>query len=389
MARVRIKYWEKWGGREREAMDGIVQAFNRSQEMYEVLMEDAGDWSSSPDLPRFLAAQDGGTPPDVIGLEDQHIADLASIGAIAPLQACADLSDFRHEFTSLGIYRGRLYGAPISADVVTLYVNLSAVAGTPFAGGQVPTTLDEMDRGLAELAARGKTGFVPAYPGWWPHAWAWFFGGSWVDEDGRFTPARPENIKAFEWVLALRERLARRGESEPGWPGRLLASAVNPVSRLQPDPFLSGEVAMVFEGDWLVRRLVATRGLDWRPAAFPSVDAQPSALVVGDVLAVPAGARNSDGALEFVRFAAQPEQLERLALGQGKISPLKHWSDEFMEKHSNPHIREFRAILDSARFFHDPRVPGWLGYLDKIKEAFAGVWTGGKDPRRALADLSG
>jgi ABC-type glycerol-3-phosphate transport system substrate-binding protein len=388
MARARVEYWEKWGGKEREAMDSVVQAFNRSQGEYEVVMRDTGDWSSSPDLPRFLAAQAEGTPPDVIGLEDHQIADLASRKSIAPLQAFADLGGCRDAFTSLGIYSGALYAAPISVDIASLYVNLSLVAGTAFAGGHVPAIFEAFDSGLAKMESQGRIGFLPAYPGWWPHAWAWFFGGSWVDEDGRFTPERAQNVRAFEWVRDIHERVAARHRLPPAV-ASLLHSPVNPIGRTQPDPFLSGEVAMVFEGDWLVRRLVATPGFAWRAAAFPSVDGQPSVLAVGDLLAIPTGARNHDGALAFVRFVVQREQLERLALGQGKISPLKHWSHEFMESHSNPRIQEFRAILDSARLFHDPRVPGWLGYLDKIKEAFAEVWTGTKDPQRALAGLVG
>lgn len=391
MSPARIDYWEKWGGKEREAMGGIVQAFNLSQDRYEVVMLDSGDWSSSPDLPRFLAAQVGGTPPDVIGLEDHQIVDLSTGGALMPLGSaresaagcCMDLGAFRDEFAALGICCGNLYAVPISVDIVTLYVNLVAVQGTAFDGGRIPATLDEFDCALSQLEDKGKIGFVPAYPGWWPQAWAWFFGGSWVDHSGRFTPDRPENVRAFEWVRSLRERLDR----SLGRRSRRFSGPVNPIGAAKPDPFLTGEVATVFEGDWLVRRLVATPGFEWVPAAFPSVDGIPSALIVGDLLAVPQGATNPDGALEFIGFATQPDRLESLALGQSKISPLREWSGSFLTRHSNPRIREFRDILASARLFHDPRVPGWLGYLGQVKEAFAAVWSGERRPAQALSAI--
>ncbi len=388
MPRTRIEYWEKWGGGERDAMGGIVQAFNCSQDEHEVVMHDTGDWSSSPDLPRFLSAQASGTPPDVIGLEGHQIVDLACKGALAALDSSVNLSACRPEFVSLGTCSERLYGAPVSVDIVTLYVNLSAVRGTAFDGGKMPLTLNEFDSALRQVeASTGKLVLVPAYPGWWPHAWAWFFGGSWVDEEGKFTPARPENVSAFEWIQGIRDRLVACGVPGRETIGRLLGGPINPIGRLQPDPFLSGEVAMVLEGDWLVRRLVAYPGLEWAPAAFPCADGSPSALLVGDVLAVPAGSANPSGAAEFIRFATRPEQLERLALGQGKISPLVDWSAEFMARHPNPHIREFRDILASAELFHDPRLPGWLSYLDGIKKAFAEVWAGRGTPQQVLADL--
>lgn len=85
MARRVVRYWEKWGGQEGRAMRGIVSAFNESQDRFLVEMEQAGDWSSSPDLPRFLAAQSSGNPPDVIGLEDHQVVDLAHEGVLVPL----------------------------------------------------------------------------------------------------------------------------------------------------------------------------------------------------------------------------------------------------------------------------------------------------------------
>ncbi len=404
--RTRVEYWEKWGGVEREAMRKIVADFNESQSSYEVVMTDAGDWSSSPDLPRFLAAQTGGTPPDIIGLEDHQIADLAAGGFIVPLPLdSADLDDFRPGFLSLGAIQNRLYGVPISVDPVTLYINLSAVRGTVFEGGRIPATLREFLDALDDYdVAHPGMGLVPSYPGWWPHAWASFFGGSWVDEAGRFTPEHPGNREAMKWVRSLRRRLAGRCESAPPGcsvesdspiePGRrepiagnpstasicgLLRSAVNPIGRAEPDPFLSGQVAMVFEGDWIVRKLATVPDLEWMPAPFPCVDGVPATLVVADLLAIPGGAKNPSGASAFISFAASKDQAERLALGQSKISPLKDWSQDFTDRHPNPRIRELRSIMDSSRVIHDPRIPGWLTYLDRIKAEFEGVWTLNRD----------
>lgn len=385
MTRSTVEYWEKWGGKEREAMASVVDAFNSSQGDYEVVMRDTGDWSSSPDLPRFLAAHMSGTPPDIIGLEDHQVIDLAASGALTPIEMGFRLDWCRDEFTSLGAWGGVLYAAPVAVDVATLYVNLDAVRGTTFERGGLPGSLEEFSSGLASLESKGIIGLVPAYPGWWPQVWAWFFGGSWVNEAGAFTPSCPGNIQAFEWVQGIREMIDRCGRTGVfPWLSGAFAKPVNPIGSTRPDPFLTGRVAMVFEGDWLVNRLVATPNLAWRPVAFPSIDGVPSALIVGDLLAIPSGAAHQAGALDFIRFATLPEHLERLALGQGKVSPLVRWSAEFIGRHRNPRICEFRDLLASARLLHDPRVPGWLGYLERIKEAFGAVWSGQKSPRESL-----
>lgn len=342
MKLTRIDYWEKWGGEEWEAMADIVRSFNESQETYEVVMTSAGDWSSSPDLPRFLSALKKGTPPDIIGLEDYQIADLAAQEALFSLHELIEpnqiaQADFRDDFLSLCKCNEDLYGVPVSADIATLYVNLAGVQGTRFEEG-MPAELSEFDTGLEEVKAQGKIGFVPTYPGWWPHAWVWFFGGSWFDEKGQFTPDHPANVRAYEWISSLRKRWNLRAFSEP----------VNPIGAVDPDPFLTGKVAMVFEGDWLVRQLLHVPNLKWMPAAFPTVTKKTAALIVADVLCVPKGAKQPEGAAAFIRYAMQHEQIERLATGQGKISPLKHWSDRFLSNHRNPHLKTLQEILWSC-----------------------------------------
>lgn len=376
--RINIDYWEKWGGEEWEAMANIVRSFNEAQETYKVVMTPVGDWSSSPDLAHFLSAQKRGASPDIIGLEDQQIVDLATQGALIPLQKFIEpiqfsRTDYHDKFLNLGKYEGELYGAPISADIVTLYVNLASVLGTIFEE-RIPVDLSEFEMGLEEISTRGKIGLVPTYPGWWPHTWPWFFGGSWFDGQGQFTPNHPANIRAYEWVSSFRKRWNLEAFSKP----------INPIGAMDPDPFLTGGVAIVFEGDWLVRRLLLIPTLEWIPAPFPTINRKPAALIVSDILSIPRGARHPEGAAAFIRFAIQSEQIERLALGQGKISPLKHWSERYLSNHRNPHIEKLQEILSSAQLFYDPRVPGWMNYLNRIKQAFASIWSGQQMPAEAL-----
>jgi ABC-type glycerol-3-phosphate transport system substrate-binding protein len=147
---------------------------------------------------------------------------------------------------------------------------------------------------------------------------------------------------------------------------------------------LAGKVAMVFDGDWLVRKLLRVSDLKWKPAAFPTAGKKPAALIVADVLSIPKDAKHPEGAAEFIRYATQPQQIERLALGQGKISPLKHWSDDYLSNHRNPHLKTLQHILSEAQLFHDPWVQGWESYLDRIKQAFADIWLGRQFPAQAL-----
>ena len=93
-------------------MRNIVNAFNDYQERSRVVMTEAGTWSSSPDLPMFLAAHERGDPPDLVGLEDHQIVGFADTGVLSSLDSILDsheLTDagFRRSFLELAVTRER------------------------------------------------------------------------------------------------------------------------------------------------------------------------------------------------------------------------------------------------------------------------------------------
>jgi ABC-type glycerol-3-phosphate transport system substrate-binding protein len=378
--RARVDYWEKWGGEEQAAMSRLVCAFNESQTRYEVVLISTGDTSSSPDLEGFLAAQRGGQPPDLIGLEAHEIAALTEQEALRSLGTGLvnrARSLLRPGVVRLGEARGSLVALPIVADLVTLYVNGAAVCGTPFEEG-VPRSVGSFDVGLDALAKRGQVGFVPTYPGWWPESWPLFFGGGWFDERGRFAPEREENVRAYQWVAGFRRRFDLQR----------FAKTVNPLGAASPDPFLEGDVAFVLEGDWVVRRLVREPGLDWSVAPFPTWDGRGGTLLEADLLAIPSGARCPEGAAAFLSFLLDPARIEALALGQGKVSPLSRASPGFVASHPNPRLSDLCAIWDDSRVFSPPAHPEWLTIRARVREAFRAMWEEAKSPQEALARLS-
>jgi ABC-type glycerol-3-phosphate transport system substrate-binding protein len=377
--RTRVEYWEKWGGEELATMARLVRAFNESQGEYEVVLTSAGDATSSPDLEGFLAAQRAGRPPDLIGLEAHEIVGLADQEAL--LRLSSSLADraralLRPEVARLGAREGAWYALPVVADLVTLYVNEGAVRGTLLEEG-IPTSIASFDAALDAVARRGRIGFVPSYPGWWPEAWPLLFGGGWFDERGRFTPDREENIRAYRWAVGLRER----------FPLERFALGVNPIGSLSPEPFLAGEVPLVLEGDWVVRRLVREPGLTWGVAPFPTRDGSGGVLLEADLLAVPTGARCPGGASSFLCFLLDPARIEALAVGQGKVSPLSVWSSGFVAGHSNPRLADLRFVWDHSRVLSPPAYPEWLAIRARIRAAFRAMWEEGKSPEETLARL--
>lgn len=377
--RTRVRYWEKWGGEELAAMDCAVRAFNESQDKFEVVLTSAGDATSSPDLEGFLAAQRTGHPPDLIGLEAHEIAGLVGEETLLPLSSfLAERARalLRPKVARLGAWEDALYALPIVADLVTLYVNEDAVRGTPFEEG-IPTEIAAFDAALDAAAQRGRIGFVPSYPGWWPEALPLLFGGGWFDERGSLTPERDVNLRAYRWAVGLKERFAL---------GKFALGA-NPIGSLSPEPFFTGEVPLILEGDWVVRRLIRERGLAWDVAPFPTRDGSGGVLLEADLLAVPAGAMCPEGASSFLGFLLDPARIEALAVGQGKVSPLSAWSSEFVAGHPNPRLANLRFVWDHSRVFSPPVHPEWLAARERIRGAFRAMWERGERPEDALARL--
>ena len=382
MPRTAVRFWEKWGPSELRPLVEIVRAFNRSQSRFEVVVEQTGDWSASPDVERLRSAHVAGDMPDVVGLEDHHVIDLVEDGLLQPLDPGRPAGEIEQcglhpAFAAMGVAGGDRYGAPIAANLVALYVNLDLVANLRNYDAHPLGSLEAFDRMVTANQARGIVGFAPTYPGWWPHAWPWLYGCHWFDEQGSFVPDQQGIVQAYEWVTSNRRHAIAHGFESPQ----------NPVRTDGGDPFLNGRVVAVLDGDWLVQRLLRARGLRWKPMPMPSVAGSPWVIAVADLLCIPYRARCPEGAMDFIEFACRPEQLELVAAGQSKISPLRSWSQQFVTSHPNPHLAELRHMLDTATCYTEPRVPGWLAHRDRIRHAFARMWVQGVPPAEALCAL--
>src|SRR6266446_5779844 len=83
--KVEIAYWEKWTGFEDEAMQAVVDDFNRSQDRIFVKKLMVSEM-----LRKVMLATAGGNPPDVAGIWSSNIPDFAEKGALTPLNKMID-----------------------------------------------------------------------------------------------------------------------------------------------------------------------------------------------------------------------------------------------------------------------------------------------------------
>jgi ABC-type glycerol-3-phosphate transport system substrate-binding protein len=363
--RTVVRYWEKWSGVEARAMQDVVARFNAT------VGAEHGIWVeynaiSNVDQ-RLLVATAGGDPPDVAGLFDYIVSQFADQGALLPLddwvrEAEIDATAFKPIWWDIGVYEGTLYALPSPPYTIALYYNKQLFRGAGLDPQCPPATIAELDE-YARKLTRWETGrdgqpkivqmgftTSPAMLGWWHWVWPCFFDARpW---DGRqFHLSTPECRAAYRWVAAQRAEL--------GAEAALTFEATAGAIEGPQNPFLSGRLAMVFQGPWLSNwAMTYAPDLDYGVAPFPSLTRErENVFASSDVFVIPHGARHPREAMVFLKYVLRQDVMEALCQAHGKVSPFRTPGPDFYASHPNPYIRVFDELASSADAFGYPKMP--------------------------------
>ena len=367
-------------------MQVVVNDFNGSQDRIYV------EFQSVSDIPqKTLAATAGGVPPDIAGGWAVNIVEFADKNALTPLDDLARGTNVTRDrylpvYWDMGVYQGTLYGIPSTPATTALYWNKGLFrAGRP--GSGAAAAHDRRARRVrAEADPRREE--RPA------HA-------------GRLPAIGAAVVAVLLGQLLRRAALGRRRAHDrrraqqparvrvdPELPQALLAcSAIQNLSASfgnfasPQDPFMSGKLAMIFQGVWWSNYIHQyAPKMDFGAAPFPVLHEgdPPTTYVDTDVLMIPRAAKHAREAFEFFKFLAQQAETEKLNFGQQKNSPLREVSDGFIRNHPHPYIRLFQDLASSPRAIGQPRMSTWWEYRGDFETAFQRVWLMQATPAEAL-----
>jgi multiple sugar transport system substrate-binding protein len=390
--RVVITYWEKWTNFEEEAMRGVVDRYNASQERIFVR------FVSTSQLDRkLLLATAGGNPPDLAGFWSHTVVNYADKGALTPLDSMMKRDGVSRDQYIPAVwegceYRGFTWALPTTPATVALHYNRKLFREAGLDPEKPPRTIAELDdyaRRLTRTDADGnytQMGFLPTDPGWWGPMWCFWFGGDLVDKTGsQLLCDSPENIRAFNWFQSYMTNYDWRKvrEFEAAYRGQFASPS---------NSFMAGRVAMQLQGVWM-SSFIDKYGpdVDWAVAPFPAETYDPDApttVIETDLLVIPRGAPHVEEAWDFIKFVQRRENMEELCSRQRKFSPLRDVSEEFYRNHDNPYIRTFRALAESPKAKAVPDIPVWVEYRDEIAATVETIWTAG-DKQSDVATLFG
>ena len=419
--RVVIQYWEKWSGVDADPMRAVVEDFNNT------VGKEKGIYveyiSMATVQYKTLAATAAGVPPDVSGLWPDQVVQYSLRDAALPLDELAreyhiNGDDYKKVFWDMCIYNGKLYALPTTPAVIALHYNKKfyyQAADKLYAMGLDPTrppqTIDEFNRyaealdvyipGTHRLA---RAGYFTMDSGWYITVQnIWFGGYSWDEKTQTYNLLTPANIATFDWIAGFSRRMGKENfvDFQSG-----LGAWASPTN-----PFLSGTVAMVQQGQWMGRlvelykpdlsqvivpfalepflpRVVRPFNYEWAAAAFPSAvpGAKDVSYDVTDVLIIPRGAKHPREAFEFMAFVQRPEEMEKLCGMSGKNSPLKRTSEDFVYASSNPYIDVYDRLAASPNARPNDQTPIYNEALTLIEVAAQRTYLLQRTPIEALTE---
>lgn len=386
---VTITYWEKWTGFEGDAIQKVVEDYNKSQNRIFVELVTVSSIEK-----KLLVATAGGDPPDLSGLYSRNVQVYAEKGALEPLDEGMmahgiRLDDFIPIYLKECRLRGATYALPIAGMTLALHYNKDMFKAAGLNPDKPPATIPELLADAEKLARKDKNGnytqlgFLPTEPGWWNWDWIYYLGGDFYDyKTHSITADTPQNTAALRWFA---DYSARFGVDKL----EKFQGSVGPFASPQ-NAFLSGKLAMVLQGVWMptfIRHF--NPKLDYGVAPFPafSKEVHDVTLIESDVVVIPRGSAHPKEAMEFLAYLVSPKAQEELNLLQGKFPMLKKTSADFWRKNQNPFLKVFRKLADSPCAFTAPRMGVFAEYFDEANSAFDQAWLHQKTPEEALKDL--
>lgn len=389
--RVTVVYWEKWTGAEAQAMNKVVDAFNKSQDKVFVQYLSISGVDS-----KTLLATAGGNPPDVAGIWQDRLAQFADAGALSDLMPMAKAAGLTRSYYIPAYwdaltYRGGLWALPSTPASIALHVRPDLLPPQYASPETFPKTIEAFDDLMFKIQEKNPdgslklAGFLPSNPGWWNYAWGPYFGGSLLKGD-TLTVNSPENVRAYEWTLKYAKAYGAKEIQN-------FQSGFGQFASPQ-DPFMDGKVATEENGVWKANYINVYRpGLKWFavPMPYPAdrPDLEGHCNLSQDVLAIPKGAKHPKEAFEFIRFVQRQDIMEWLCSMHGKNSPLQKVSEHFFQTHPNKYIRLFDRLARSPKAFSPPDIGIFPEIGAEMDVAFQKVSTLQETPKEALDDAEG
>lgn len=304
----------------------IFAAFNKANPGFEVVDNSAGHEDFKTQILVEIA---GNNPPDVFsywtGARTQFIVDAGRLLDLDKFWADNNLDKIvpKSVKDATAVYNGKVYAIPMNVHIVAFWYNPKVMekAGVK----EMPKTWDEFLAACEKIKASGVAPIALGSKNRWP-AQYWFdytvsrtAGPEYREKlmAGKAAYTDPEVAKALElWKTLVDKGYFVKDANAYDW---------NDAA----DQVANGKAAMTLMGTWITgywngNKLEPVKDYDF--FVFPTVDSKVTEVVHGTVdgWAVPAGAKNPEGAKKLLLQLLTPESQAAWALGQGTLAAVNN-----------------------------------------------------------------
>ncbi|PTM59735.1 carbohydrate ABC transporter substrate-binding protein (CUT1 family) [Desmospora activa DSM 45169] len=361
--RVKVDFWYTWLGEGSDAMEKLIDEFNRSQDEIYV------NGLAQGDTQKQMTAIVGGNPPDLASLPDEiNLSSWAEKGAMLPLDDYIqtngyDMEDYLPAAREAVTYKRKTYGLPLGMNTWMLYYNKDLLQEAGFDGP--PKTIQELRKYEDKLSKKkdGRLVTLGLWPGTTPHIWMQSFEGRlWDPEKKTVTPLDP----GFKASVQLSEDIWQKHGPENI--DRLLAG--NGTYGSPQDPFATGKYAMTLDGEWLAPLLEKNAPqLNYDVAPVPydknSPEAENAGYINVNLLYIPKGADQPDAAWKFMEWLTAKEKMVEFDTAIGNLPPRQSAMDDPIFE-SVPKFDRFLAYANSEKMEPLPSLPFMEKYMGEI-----------------------
>jgi multiple sugar transport system substrate-binding protein len=332
--KVTITFQEQFSDAESAQFSTQLKGFEKSHPNITVKLIRDNDSSYYDKLTTQIT---GGKGPDIARVEPPRASQYIASGWALPLgDSAGSKSDYFPASLDSVTKNGKLYGVPVDVSALALFYrsDLLAAAGIK----EAPKTWDEFTA-AAEKLTSGDVHGAGLFGGWGGfefYPWLWQSGAD-VMNKGQ-TKAEfnsPDAVRALQLWVELQKKAMPAG----------MATATEDDLK---GPFVSGKLAMMTSGPWMIPSL-KTAGIDGKWAVAPLPKDKNAATVLGGLdLLVLKNTKHADAAKTFVSWLMQDAVQKKWASSLGYL-PVKTALYDDPTFKDDPSISAFAKVLDQAR----------------------------------------
>jgi multiple sugar transport system substrate-binding protein len=390
MEPITVVIWTAYGKQLAPAVQAYNQKMKDAGKQIQVSMVELG-LEEIPD--KFAVGLTAGDVPDILDLDLVLAPKFTSMGAFVDITSLVEEAglrdDFNPKFLDLGVWDGRIYMIPFSADVSALLYNkdLFRAAGLD-PEARIETWDDFRKAAVAIKNANLKTkDGLPVYsfvacagPGskmFCDMPFIWTNGGDWLGSDGQVILDAPQTLEAFKWYTDLLYYVDKVHPPNPGaitWDDKM-------------NMFANGQAAMICTGSYSIEEFKQRApNLDYGVFLFPHPAGKggPSSFIGGDLIGIPKASKHPSEAWDFILYCLSEDvQVEIWARNGMPPVRLSMAKNKYFEAEPRYYV-----FADGVRYGQVPKTVHYNEFYDPWNVAWEEIYAGSKPLDQILREAA-